>query len=48
MLTESKRRIRAETVEASKEAREEDMEEEEEEDMVGEDEDHLPVLIVVR
>jgi hypothetical protein len=35
------------TEEATKEAREEDMEEEEEEDMV-EEEDHLPILTVVR
>jgi hypothetical protein len=46
MLIGSKRRIRADTMEDLKEAREEDIEEEE--DMSGEEEDYLPVLIVAR
>jgi hypothetical protein len=48
MLTRSKRRIKVETMKASKEAREDDMEEEDVEDMVGEEEYNSHVSIVVR
>jgi len=53
MITKSKKRIRVDTTEASfedafKEVVEESMEEEKEEDTVGEEEDHLCILIVVR